>query len=70
MKIGLGSTAPLKNECVKAPGMTAPDGRGSIVKAEAVSCTSMWYLAILHHLGWAAGPWELPAVTARLALTI
>jgi len=27
------STAPLKNECVKAPGMTASDGRGSIVKA-------------------------------------
>jgi hypothetical protein len=21
---------------------------------------TMWYLAILHHLGWAAGPWELP----------
>ena len=27
------SNAPLKNECVKAPGMTAPDGRGSIVKS-------------------------------------
>jgi hypothetical protein len=23
------STAPLKNECAKTPGMTAPDGRGS-----------------------------------------
>ncbi len=26
-------SAPLKNECVKAPGMTAPDGRGSVVKS-------------------------------------
>ncbi len=26
---------------------------------------TMWYLAILHHLGWAAGLWELPAVAAR-----
>ncbi len=25
---------------------------------------TMWCLAILHHLGWAAGPWELPEVTA------
>ena|ERR1700722_5834904 len=27
---------------------------------------TMWYLAILHHLRWAAGPPELPAVTALL----
>jgi hypothetical protein len=28
---------------------------------------TVWYLAILHHLGWAAGPSALPMVTALLS---
>src|ERR1700722_13500339 len=31
---------------------------------------TMWYLAILHHLGWAVGPSALPAVTAREKLIL
>jgi hypothetical protein len=51
-------------ECVKAPGMTAPDGRGSVVQSTVFQSRDLRERSAAL-VGWAAGPWELPAVMAR-----